>query len=50
MKTKNKKGSFEWETIAKFLIALVILVILIVLANLFKEKLYDAFEAFKRIL
>jgi len=44
---KKNKGSFEWDTIAKFLLALVILVVVIVLVVLFKEKLYNTFDALK---
>lgn len=43
----NKKAAFEWETIAKYLIAFIILVILILLIGLFKERLLNALDALK---
>ncbi len=47
--TIHCKGSFEWETIAKYLIALVILLVLIVLVGMFKDKLLNAFESMKAV-
>ena len=44
-----KKGSSEWETIAKYLIALVILILVIVVIGLFKDKLYNMFESLKGV-
>ena len=46
---KMRKGSFEWETIAKYLIALVILILVIVVIGLFKDKLYNMFESLKGV-
>ena len=45
----NLRGSFEWETLAKYLIALVILLVLIVLIGMFKDKLLNAFESLKAV-
>ena len=44
-----KKGSFEWETIAKYLIALVVLILVIVIIGLFKDKLYNLLESLKGV-
>ena len=45
----SKKADFEWDTLAKFLLALVILIVIIVLVVMFKERLYNVFEALKGI-
>ena len=49
MRKINKRGNIEWETIAKWLIALVILFVLIVLVGMFKDKLYAVFESLKSV-
>ncbi len=36
-----KKGAFEWETVAKFLIPLILLLILILLIGLYRDKMSD---------
>jgi len=41
IKKINKKGAFEWEQIAGFLIVLFVLIILIIIAIMFKDKLYN---------
>ena len=45
----NNKGDFEWDNLAWFLFALIILIVVIVLIGLFKEKLYNVFEALRGI-
>jgi uncharacterized protein YoxC len=45
-----KKGDVGWEEIAKILIALVFLIILILIAYLFKDKLSSTLEYIKTIL
>jgi len=44
---KMKKAAFEWETIAKYLIAFIILVVLVLLIGSFKDKLLNALEGLK---
>ncbi len=44
-----KKGDFAWETIAKYLVAFIILVIILILVAMFKDKLYNLFDVFKGV-
>ena len=44
-----RKGAFEWETVAKYLIAFIVLVILVLLIGLFKDKMLNALEGAKAL-
>lgn len=46
----KKRGAFEWETIAKWLIALIFLIIIALIIYALKEKGYDILDKFKTIL
>lgn len=42
-----KKASITWETVVKLIIALVVLGILVAITFLFKERIFDLFNAIK---
>ena len=50
MKFMNKKGDFTFEQIGKILLALAFLIILILIAFLFKDKLVQVIENIKNIV
>ena len=46
----DKKGDFTFEQIGKILLALAFLIVLILIAFLFKDKLISIIEYFKNII
>jgi len=45
-----KKASITWDEVVKLIIALVILILLVSMTFLFKERLFDLFNAVKSTL
>ena len=46
----NKKGDFEWETLVKVIIALIVLVFILSLIYLAKDKIFEKIQAFENLL
>ena len=46
----NKKGDFEWETLAKLIIAIIVLVFILAIIYLAKDKIMEKIQAFGNML